>query len=92
VIEDLRHPSDRAARLERQRREHVSRAMELQRTAGCAASRRSTPVGGARASTSLVLYELTCLNDPDFVIRATAGLQYVSLGRSGRQRRGTRRR
>jgi len=49
--------------------------------------------GGSNAHlTSFVLYEFACLHNPEFLIRATAELWYVSLGQSGRQRRGTRRR
>jgi hypothetical protein len=40
--------------------------------------------------TSTTLF--ACLHNPEFLIRATAELWYVSLGQSGRQRRGTRRR
>jgi hypothetical protein len=49
--------------------------------------------GGSNAHLpSFVLYEFACLHNPEFLIRATAELWYVSLGQSGRQRRGTRRR
>ena len=49
--------------------------------------------GGSNAHlTSFVLYEFACLHNPEFLIRATAELWYVSLAQLGRQRRGTGRR